>query len=193
MSERIWGEIRIDNFDDINQIFTVDAWYTDDDNEEGEVIAHIYPTTGYVEYIDERAKDDPYVQEAIREAYDMIHNTKIQLTKTYSDKIRKIAELNAEIKRISAEVNDMLDKVGYGSTYAYAGDVSPIQAITLDDIVTPTFEEENKVLVNGSAKAKANDDGVYVEQYHSYCEDDFFGDFYVKMDDGKYVKIHFEN
>lgn len=192
MPERIWSEIRIDHFDELNQLYYVDAWLTDDDNEEGEVIARIYPATGYVEYVDERAENDPYVKEVIREAFDMIHDTKIQLTKTYSDKIRKIAELNAEIKKLSGEVNDMLDKVGYGSTYAYAGDVSPIQAITKEDIVTPVFEDNNKILVDGSTKAKANNDGVYVDQFHSYCEDDYFGNFYVKLDDGTYARIHFE-
>ena len=54
MPERIWSEIRIDHFDELNQLYYVDAWLTDDDNEEGEVIARIYPATGYVEYVDER-------------------------------------------------------------------------------------------------------------------------------------------
>lgn len=61
----IYSEIRIDFYDEEDRVFTVDAWYTDNDNEEGEVIATIDPITKEVKYLDKRAKNDPYAQEEI--------------------------------------------------------------------------------------------------------------------------------
>lgn len=193
--ERIWSEIRIDNFDEVEQVYTVDAWETDDDNEEGKVIAKIYPATCYVEYIDARAETDEYVREAIRDAYEMIHDTKIVLTKEVSDKIRKIAELNEELYRLAQEVNADLSKIGYENEYAFAGDFSHVQNLRNADIIIPVIEEDEKtkkvVLKDGAINATENYDGVFVKQTAGYCEDDFSGTFYVKMDDGKYVRIPF--
>lgn len=62
--ENIWGEIRWDYLDDI---ITIDAWLTDDDNEEGRVIAEI-EADGEIIYKDDRAKTDAYAQEIIKEA-----------------------------------------------------------------------------------------------------------------------------
>ena len=67
--ENIWGEIRND-FEDDQGIVHIDAWLTADDNEEGTVIAKINSDNGTVEYIDERAKTDPYAQEMITEILD---------------------------------------------------------------------------------------------------------------------------
>jgi hypothetical protein len=61
--EYIWGEIRWDYLDDH---FTIDAWLTDDDMEEGKVIAKV-DKEGNVQYLDERAKTNPYAQEIIAE------------------------------------------------------------------------------------------------------------------------------
>lgn len=62
-----WSEIRIDFFDEEEKKWFVDAWETDDDNEEGSVIAKIDLYTGTVEYLDANAKTDEYAQEEIRE------------------------------------------------------------------------------------------------------------------------------
>jgi hypothetical protein len=64
--QSIWGEIRND-FEDDEGIVHIDAFLTDDDMEEGKVIAKVNSKTKEVEYIDERAKTDPYAQEMIRE------------------------------------------------------------------------------------------------------------------------------
>jgi hypothetical protein len=64
--ENIWGEIRND-FTDDQDITSIDAWLTDDDNENGQVLAKVHPD-GKVEYFDERAKEDAYAQEMIIEA-----------------------------------------------------------------------------------------------------------------------------
>lgn len=62
----IWGEIRNDFIDD-DGIAHIDAWLTDDDNEEGVVIARVNTDTGVVLYLDERAKTDSLAQEMINE------------------------------------------------------------------------------------------------------------------------------
>jgi len=65
MKNNIWSEIRssfmMDNF-----IF-IDAWLTEDDNEEGKVIAKIDVKKREVIYLDDRAKFDPNAQEIICE------------------------------------------------------------------------------------------------------------------------------
>jgi len=61
----IWSEIRSD-FQD-GDIVHIDAFLTDDDNEEGKVIAKVNVRTKDVEYIDNRAKTDNYAQEEINE------------------------------------------------------------------------------------------------------------------------------
>lgn len=64
--ESIWSQISND-FED-NGFVHIDAWTTEDDNEEGKVIAKIDMITAEVTYIDERAKTDKNAQEAINEA-----------------------------------------------------------------------------------------------------------------------------
>lgn len=65
--ESIWSEIRADHIDDFERKTCVDAWVSDDDWEEGKVIAKI-DTNGNIEYLDERAKTDSYAQEVIANA-----------------------------------------------------------------------------------------------------------------------------
>ena len=62
-----WAEIRCDFFDEEEEKYFVDAWKTDNSNEEGIVIAKIDLADGTVEYLDENAKTDEYAQEVIRE------------------------------------------------------------------------------------------------------------------------------
>ena len=62
-----YAEIRCDFFDDEEDKWFVDAWLTDDDNEEGFVIAKIDLATKTVEYLDADARYDEYAQEVIKE------------------------------------------------------------------------------------------------------------------------------
>jgi|GEM_PF-1138733 len=61
----IWGEIRSD-FREDDIILYIDAWLTDDDNEEGKVIAKVNTKTKEVEYLDDRARTDSYAQKIIQ-------------------------------------------------------------------------------------------------------------------------------
>ena len=61
----IWSEIRSD-FQD-GDIVYIDAFLTDDDNEEVKVIAKVNVRTKEVEYLDDRARTDSNAQEEIEE------------------------------------------------------------------------------------------------------------------------------
>ena len=63
----IWGEIKADFYDEEEKKLYVDAWKTEDDCEEGIVIAKI-DFDGNIEYLDERARTDSYAQTIIAEA-----------------------------------------------------------------------------------------------------------------------------
>lgn len=62
-----YGEIRNDFYDDIEKKVYIDAWFTEDDNEEGVVIAKVNYKTKEVEYLDNDARTDEYAQEIINE------------------------------------------------------------------------------------------------------------------------------
>lgn len=70
----IWAEIKND-FEEVlesvgKRVIHIDAWETEDDNEEGKVIAKVIQSKSgniYVEYMDERAKVDTLAQEVIEE------------------------------------------------------------------------------------------------------------------------------
>ena len=65
-----WTEIRCDHVTD--KWWTVDAWLTADDNEEGKVIATIDVDTARVVYLDKDAMYDEYAQEVINAKVDEI-------------------------------------------------------------------------------------------------------------------------
>lgn len=62
-----WSEIRCDFINEDDGFWRVDAWLTDDDNEEGEVIAYISDENpDIVIYHDNEARVDEYAQEIIK-------------------------------------------------------------------------------------------------------------------------------
>lgn len=73
MTKRTYGEIRADYYDEKEKKYYIDAWETDNDNEEGKVIAKI-DNKGSIEYLDKRAETDPYVQEVVAEVLEELQN-----------------------------------------------------------------------------------------------------------------------
>lgn len=73
MTERNYAEIRGDYYDEREQKYYIDAWETEDDNEEGKVIAKV-DNKGSIEYLNKRAEKDPYVQEVIAEILEELQN-----------------------------------------------------------------------------------------------------------------------
>ena len=69
-----WSEIRNNYFDEDDRLVYIDAWLTDDSNEEGAVIAKVNVDTQKITYIDNDAKKDKYAQEIIREVFIDIKN-----------------------------------------------------------------------------------------------------------------------
>jgi hypothetical protein len=69
-----YGEVRNDYYDEEESKVYIDAWFTYDDNEEGVVVAKVNYKTREVEYLDEDARTDEYVQEVINETLDDIDN-----------------------------------------------------------------------------------------------------------------------
>jgi hypothetical protein len=62
-----YAELRNDFYDDIEQKVYIDAWFTEDDNEEGVVIAKVNYRTKEVEYLDNDARTDEYAQAVIND------------------------------------------------------------------------------------------------------------------------------
>ena len=69
-----WAEIRNDFVCEDSRKIYIDAWTTEDDNEEGIVLARIDMDTKNIEYFDDDAKTDCYAQEVINETLAGIDN-----------------------------------------------------------------------------------------------------------------------
>lgn len=69
-----WSEIRNDFVCEDSHSVYIDAWITDDDNEEGVVIARINADTKNIEYFDDDAMTDDYAQEVIKETINNIED-----------------------------------------------------------------------------------------------------------------------
>ena len=70
-----YAEVRCDFYDDIDGYWCVDAWRTNDNDEEGEVVAHVY-NDGSVVYLDKEAKQSAYVKAIIKECLMEIKDNK---------------------------------------------------------------------------------------------------------------------
>lgn len=69
-----FSEVRCDYFDEASNWWCVDAWRTDDNNEEGVVVAHINPDTFEVDYVLPWYKEDSLIHETIKEKLKEIIN-----------------------------------------------------------------------------------------------------------------------
>ncbi len=69
-----WAEIRNDFVCEDSRKIYIDAWFTEDDNEEGIVLARIDMDTKNIEYFDDDARTDDYAQEVIKETIMELNN-----------------------------------------------------------------------------------------------------------------------
>lgn len=98
-----YSEIKNDFYDENEHKVYIDAWFTGDDNEEGNVIAKVDIRTNEVEYLDDDAKTDPYAQEIIKDTIDNAIETVIirdDIIDLCYDSIDFWEQLKAEIKEI---------------------------------------------------------------------------------------------
>lgn len=75
--ERHFAEIRMDFYNDQTNKTSIDAWHTDDDNEEGRVLGWYNHTTNSIEWsndITEEEKSDPYLAETINDFTQSLEN-----------------------------------------------------------------------------------------------------------------------
>lgn len=105
--KEIWNnfEEESSNPDDINglpKVIYIDAWKTNNPNEEGEVIAKVEVTEDYkiqVHYLDESAKTDEYAQQVIKETIKKIKQ-EFPMTAIVYDGINKLKEIVEKISNI---------------------------------------------------------------------------------------------
>jgi hypothetical protein len=70
-----WAEIRNDYFDEEEGCICIDAWLTDNPNEEGTVIAKVYEDDNKgTAYLDRDAETDDLAQEKIDEIIGILEN-----------------------------------------------------------------------------------------------------------------------
>lgn len=74
-----WKEIKNSFIDEDENVVCIDAWKTNDENEEGKVIAKVDITTKEVTYLDESAKTDRYAQEVIKDAIARIEKDNVSV------------------------------------------------------------------------------------------------------------------
>lgn len=72
-----WAEIRNDFVCEDSRKIYIDAWLTEDDSEEGVVLARIDISTKNIEYFDDDARTDTYAQEVINETLSDIDNGRV--------------------------------------------------------------------------------------------------------------------
>lgn len=69
-----YAEVRDDFYDEDENKVYIDAWFTDDANEDGIVIAKVNTKSKEVEYLEDEAKTDSYAQEVINGVLKAIDN-----------------------------------------------------------------------------------------------------------------------
>lgn len=65
----VFVEVRSDYYNPDLNAYAIDAWQTDDDDEEGQTVAYVYPN-GKVEYCHPDAETSLLVQEEINQLLD---------------------------------------------------------------------------------------------------------------------------
>ena len=121
-SKTYWAEIRCNYMDDTDRFWRVDAWKTENESEEGKVIAYIDDIRGRVLYIDPLAGVDETVKELVEE------------------KQKEIADRN---KAMQVDLWDILmAHYGHPVEIAIYGDPDNPASVTLEDM------EENAAILD---------------------------------------------
>ena len=100
---------------------------------------------------------------------------------TVIPELKKIAGLNAKIKRLAEIVGEKIDADGLGLESAY--------------LISGCSVKGNHLYQNGHRldNCGLTDDLYYCDQYTGWCEDDFHGTLYFKTDvPGQYVAVPFD-
>lgn len=139
--ESIYSEVVIDFYDDIKNEWTIDTWKTDNDNEEGVVVARIN-LKGEILWEVEDAKNDPRVKEEIERFMDN-RLFSVKDSNKIADELFKVFK---SAYRNTRERMDIINPDGV-TTYGY----DKIEILENDVIAAGMIGEENfKVTSNCS-------------------------------------------
>lgn len=108
-----WKEIKCDFFNEKEGKYMVDAWKTDNDSEEGTVIAKLDLADSTVEYIDEDAKTDVYAQAVIKKMLENGYNDR-QLVDTQELFSMDESDIALEVhKRFENSMEEQVDELDF--------------------------------------------------------------------------------
>ena len=108
-----------------------------------------------------------------------------KLPKHILQKVLKIHKNQEQTRRYAKQVNEYLDSKEMGFDY--------FEEIESSSIVDgELIEEKGKTYlkVKGQPLAKSNKDGMFCHQVCQF-EDSYYGEFYIKIGDGQYLKIDY--
>lgn len=136
---------------------------------------------------------DKYIEMAEKEAkkYPAKVNAALQ------EKIYRLIALNAKRDKLAKELTNSLNAMYDTGIEENAYGYSPLAELSTNNIVSG----EVKVNSRGKKYLKTEDapaaeengfEGYYVHQVQGYCEDDYSGEQYLNLGDGKYLKIYFD-
>lgn len=114
----VWAEIRCDYEDDKEGFWYVDAWKTDDDNEEGRVIANIDALSGRVIYRDSLAMIDANAQEIIKAKVEECRKEHPFSVVELEDAIRSVIAYTAEDTENAGMNMEVLNRMGISKEIA---------------------------------------------------------------------------
>lgn len=145
MTKEIYSEVRCDCLNDEN-FWSIDAWRTSDDNEEGKVVAVIHDKSGDVYYIEPEARFSPRVKEVIDSMVDEIRSNKPSFNERYQalaqeeiDDLRDALEKAGGSYRFEDTVIKVIADLG-GDDYEFA----IVRCAKLDDdYITLEVESED--------------------------------------------------
>lgn len=152
MEKRNWVEIRCDFLDNTDNMWRVDAWQTDADEEDGTVIALINDSTACVTYLTPLARVDEYAQEVIK---DRVNEILARPKVTY-------------IRPLMPEREDSLWYGGLVAEISYKGYTFMLGAY--GDVRASLLNENDDEVVYVRDK---NNAGAFFEEMKDYISDDF--------------------
>lgn len=111
-----------------------------------------------------------------------------------NQKLRRIVQLNAEVKQLANEVAGEL-QARFDINVEEFDDSDVLENLTADNFVKGEVHEAEPGYkaylkpVNHQVATENGTPGLYCRQTAGYCEDDYSGDLYVAMGDGTFLQI----
>ena len=168
-------------------------------SDEGKVqackVASLALGTGYVVWCDQAYTRDELLCNELDNLDDICRKYPVRVGSKITSMLKELVALNEKRAKLASEIARLLDdryELGLQDNM-----LDPLQTLTSSNFVSGTVQKHKdgtKALsVEGHRRAGANGpDGLFCWQTIGYCEDDFSGEQFVRMDDGTYLCIPFE-